>query len=142
VYTLQVGETNPDGSMATQSIGFVVPYSPEYKDMGTNTPLLTALAKQTGGHAVQAAGEVFAHDMTVASTERPIWPLLLIALALVLEADIGVRRLRLSGLEVRHPVRRAPRVSPAPEGPPREVRPPRAVPRVPGPAMRRAASHR
>jgi hypothetical protein len=35
VYTLQVTE-NKDGIKSTQSGGFVVPYSPEYRDLSTN----------------------------------------------------------------------------------------------------------
>src|SRR5260370_1181692 len=77
VYTLQVTENDPDGSQSTQSSGFVVPYSPEYRDLATNDALLASLASSTGGRAIQTADEAFAHDLPAVGAPRPIWPQLL-----------------------------------------------------------------
>jgi hypothetical protein len=101
VYTLQVTENESDGSQSTQSSGFVVPYSPEYRDLSTNDALLSALTSATGGHAVQTPDDAFEHDLPAVGAPRPIWPYLLAALVLVLVADVGVRRLRLSVFEIR-----------------------------------------
>jgi uncharacterized membrane protein/Mg-chelatase subunit ChlD len=102
VYTLQVTENEPDGSQSSQSSGFVLPYSPEYRDLATNDELLGALASQTGGRAIQSADEAVTHDLPAVGAPRPLWPALLALLAVVLVADIGVRRLRVSAFEVRN----------------------------------------
>lgn len=97
VYTLQVTESNVDGSQSTQSSGFVVPYSPEYRDLATNETLLSALAAQTGGKPISSPDEAFAHDLSAVGAAQPVWYWLLMLLALVLVADVGVRRLQFSG---------------------------------------------
>jgi hypothetical protein len=101
VYTLQVTETDGDGTQASQSSGFVVPYSPEYRDLSTNDRVLSDLAASTGGRVLDSADGVLAHDLPAVGAPRPIWPALLALLAVVLVADVGVRRLRLSAFEVR-----------------------------------------
>ena len=101
VYTLQVTENETNGRQLTQSGGFVVPYSPEYRDLTTNDALLATLASSTGGHAIQGAAEAFTHDLPAVGAARPIWPLLLALLAVVLVADVAVRRVRFSSFEVR-----------------------------------------
>jgi Mg-chelatase subunit ChlD/uncharacterized membrane protein len=101
VYTLQVTESAADGSQASQAGGFVMPYSPEYRDLGTNDQLLASLAEMTGGRAVTSGEQAVTHDLPSVGAPRALWPWLLALLAVVLLADIGVRRLRLSGFEVR-----------------------------------------
>jgi hypothetical protein len=101
VYTLQVTETTADGSQTTQSSGFVVPYSPEYRDLATNDALLGALAAASGGQVIQTSDQAFAHDLPSVGAPRPIWPQLLGLLALLLVADVAVRRMRFSALDVR-----------------------------------------
>jgi hypothetical protein len=49
IYSLQVTQTDADGSIANQSSGFVVPYSPEYRAAGIDDDFLDTLAKRTGG---------------------------------------------------------------------------------------------
>ena len=96
VYTVQVSEDD-----ATQSAGFVVPYSPEYRDLGVNTDALALLASTTGGHAISSASEALARDLPAAGAPRPVWPWLLALCAMCLVLDVGVRRVRLSAFEVR-----------------------------------------
>jgi hypothetical protein len=98
VYTLQVTENQSDG---TQSSGFVVPYSPEYRDTGTNDSLVSALAADTGGQTISNVGDALTHDLLSTGPPRPVWPALLVLAVAALVADIGVRRLRLSAFEVR-----------------------------------------
>lgn len=101
VYTLQVSENESDGTQSSQSSGFVVPYSPEYRDIGTNQSLLDSLVSATGGHNISSVDEALTHDLPASGAPRPIWPELLVLMCLVLLADIGVRRLRLSAFEAR-----------------------------------------
>ncbi len=99
VYGVDVTETNPDGSSETQSSGFVVPYSPEFRDLGTNDGLLAALAAQTGGRVLDSAAGAFEHNLPSESTPQPISSWLLAGVALLFVVDVGLRRLRgFSGL--------------------------------------------
>jgi hypothetical protein len=63
--------------------------------------MLAGLANDTGGRVIQTADEAFVHDLPAVGAPRPIWPYLLVLLAIVLVGDVGVRRLRLSMFEVR-----------------------------------------
>jgi hypothetical protein len=101
VYTLQATENESDGSVASQAGGFVVPYSPEYRDLSTNTAFLGGLASATGGRSIDSAADAFAHDLPAVGAPRPIWPILLTLLAMVLVADVAVRRVRFTAFEVR-----------------------------------------
>jgi hypothetical protein len=101
VYTLQVTESDASGAQTTQSSGFVVPYSPEYRDLGTNDVLLTALAGLTSGKSIQNPAEALAHDLPAVGAARAIWSYLLVLVAIVVVLDIGVRRVRFSAYEAR-----------------------------------------
>ena len=102
VYTLQVTENESDGTQSTQSSGFVVPYSPEYRDLDTNTTLLDTLASDTGGRSITTVDDALTHDLPAAGAPRPVWPYFLGLAVGILVADIGVRRLRLSAFEIRN----------------------------------------
>ena len=79
--------------LPTQTVGLVVPYSPEYRTLGANLPLLTQIAEGTGGKVQPDASQVF--------REAPVWtagildlaPALLLLCALLWVGDIAVRRL-------------------------------------------------
>jgi hypothetical protein len=101
VYTLEVTESGADGASDTQSAGFVVPYSPEYRDLGVNPDALAALASITGGHAISSASEALVHDLPAVGAPRPVWPWLLALFALCLVLDVGVRRVRFTAFEMR-----------------------------------------
>lgn len=101
VYVLQVQQTEPDGTLVNQSSGFVVPYSPEYRASGVDETLLAALAKRTGGALIREPAQAFVRDLPAVGAPRPLWPLLLVLTALLLVADVGVRRVRVSGPELR-----------------------------------------
>ncbi len=101
VYALQVAQTDSSGTVANQSSGFVVPYSPEYRASGTNRPLLEQLARRTGGRLVSEPADAFVHDLPAVGAPRPLWPLLLVLAGLLFVVDVGVRRVRVTGLELR-----------------------------------------
>src|SRR6185436_435342 len=63
IYSLQVTQTEGDGTVANQSSGFVVPYSPEYRAGGTDQNFLDALARRTGGRLVREPEQAFTHDL-------------------------------------------------------------------------------
>jgi uncharacterized membrane protein len=101
VYTLTALQTDANGEQATVSSGFIVPYSPEYGMTGTDTARLEALARRTGGRLVSDPSEAFAHTLPSVGAPRPLWPWLLLVAAMLLVADVGVRRVRISAPELR-----------------------------------------
>ncbi len=101
VYQLQVTQTDPSGGTANVASGFVVPYSPEYRAPGTDRPFLERLAQRTGGRIISEPAEAFTHDLPAVGAPRPLWPLLLALVALLLVADVAARRVRFSQREVR-----------------------------------------
>jgi hypothetical protein len=102
VYTLTATQTDPTTSdQAVVSSGFVVPYSPEYGLTGTDQNLLQTVARRTGGGLITDPGDAFAHTLPSVGAPRPLWPFLLPLVAMLLVADVGVRRVRLSGPEIR-----------------------------------------
>jgi hypothetical protein len=101
VYTLTATQIESTGETAVQSAGFVVPYSPEYGLTGTNRTLLEALARRTGGRVISEPAEAFAHTLPSVGAPRPLWPPLMVIIALLFVADVGVRRVRISVPEMK-----------------------------------------
>ena len=99
-YLLRVAGNEANGDSAVgQTAGWVLGYSPEYRDLRANPQQLNALAAATNGRDLsslppdEAGAAIFAHDLASQSTARPIWPWLLLAALILLPVDIGVRRL-------------------------------------------------
>ncbi len=91
------GETEADA--IGQTTGWVLGYSPEYRDLQTDPQLLQSIAEVSGGQDLSALGDdaaataVFSHNLSAQATTQPIWPWLLLAAVLLLPIDIGLRRL-------------------------------------------------
>ena len=101
VYTLTATQTDDTGAQAVLSGGFVVPYSPEYGLTGTDTTLLDGLVRQTGGKLISDPTDAFSHTLPSVGAPRALWPLLMLLMAILLVADVAVRRVRISAPEVR-----------------------------------------
>jgi Mg-chelatase subunit ChlD len=101
VYTLTATQIEPTGEQSIQSGGFVVPYSPEYGLTGTDQNQLESLARRTGGKLISDPSEAFTHTLPSVGAPRPLWPLMMVALAILVVADVGVRRVRISVPELR-----------------------------------------
>jgi Mg-chelatase subunit ChlD len=101
IYALQVTQSEADGTVANQSSGFVVPYSPEYRAGGTDDNLLESLAKRTGGRLIHDPEQALIHDLPAVGAPRQLWPYLLVLTALLFVIDVGVRRVRITGPEMR-----------------------------------------
>jgi hypothetical protein len=80
--------------MLAQTVGVVVPYSPEYRGDSGDEGLLTRLAAATGGRVLglQQAGAAFEHNLPPIRSDTDLWPLLVLLAVLLLPFDIGVRR--------------------------------------------------
>lgn len=95
-YLVQVVQRDAQGNpVAQRTTGLVVPYSPEYKRLGSGEGLLRALAQLTGGKELAGAEEVFLPTAQPARRAVPLWPALLLMAALLFPVDVGLRRLRL-----------------------------------------------
>jgi hypothetical protein len=79
-----------------QTNGWVMSYSPEYRVQasGANLNLLRTMASRTGGQDMaEDATLPFVHNLVARNAYSPLWPYLLLAVALLLPLDVAVRRL-------------------------------------------------
>ena len=91
--------------------GVTVPYSPEFADLESNTPMMKRLAELTGGqfHTESSedlqewirSGEIFREAKNTTRALLPFWFWLVFAAAVLLLVDVCVRRIALEWGEVR-----------------------------------------
>ncbi len=106
-YAVTITQRSADGSpFATQTTGFVAPYSPEYRDLGGNIGLLRALAERTGGRELSGPGQAFRHEERLRGGERELWPLLIGTAVVLFVVDVAARRLRVGVTDVERVWRR------------------------------------
>lgn len=99
------GEAAPSGpAPPSQTVSLVVPYSPEYRTLGPNLPLLTRLTEGTGGKVQPDAAQVYRDAPSWVVGVRDIGTLLLLWAALLFLADIAIRRLVIRPSSVRETV--------------------------------------
>lgn len=97
-----VPEDNGDDAAVAQTGGWVLGYSPEYKQLQGNEALLQAIAAAAGGRSIAAEPSAsFDHDLPSESTSRPVWPYLILVATLLLPVDIAARRLTVTRQDVR-----------------------------------------
>jgi uncharacterized membrane protein len=91
--------------------GATVPYSPEFADLESNTPLLTRLSELTGGNAYKEtdedlnhlirSGELFREAPKTVRAILPFWFWLVVFAGVMLVVDVGIRRISLDPVEIR-----------------------------------------
>ena len=127
VYLISVlGEKQPSptdvGIPADRAVsartGWVLSYSPEYRELGAQDAALERLMGVSGGRMLTAdPGQPFERPIVAARTSRPAWPWLLLLALLLLPLDIGVRRLTASPMtllsEALRGIHRRPRTAPS-----------------------------
>ncbi|MDQ2687449.1 MAG: VWA domain-containing protein, partial [Armatimonadota bacterium] len=94
-YLVSVAESAGNGAARITRAGFSVAYPPEYQAVGPNFNLLSQLAKATGGESLTLPGQAFRPSQRPGESVRDLWPLLLLAAALLFPVDVAVRRLAL-----------------------------------------------
>jgi hypothetical protein len=93
--TWQAVASNGQNSQLTATTGLVVPYSPEYRTLGTDMRFLKLLASAGGGILLNLkdTSSAFAQNLPPVFSAVPITFLLLTLAALLLPIDIAARRL-------------------------------------------------
>ena len=106
----------PDGKPQMRTVdaaraGVTVPYSPEFADLESNTPLLRKLTEITGGQfhteasedleALLKSGDLFRPAPQQTRAVLPFWFWLVFAAAFLLLLDVAVRRIAVEWAEVR-----------------------------------------
>jgi hypothetical protein len=86
------------GSSAVRSVsgGLVVPYSPEYRDMGDDPVTMQAIAAAGGGSVIASPLQAFANNLAPVDAPTPLQTLLLLLALALLPIDVAARRLVLS----------------------------------------------
>jgi Mg-chelatase subunit ChlD len=96
-YLVRLGINQGDQSLGQATLGFVVPYSPEYRASGVNESFLGSIAKAAGGRLLTESASAFDREGLVAIPQaREIWAPLLLGVALLFPLDVAVRRLLIS----------------------------------------------
>ncbi len=80
----------------SQKVGAVAPYSPEYRQLGDNEPLLREIASMTGGRVLSNPAEAFRDTPAALKTRTALWPWFLLLAVLLFPLDIAIRRTPLS----------------------------------------------
>ncbi len=106
-----VAVTGKGGDRSDQAFGgFVVPYSPEYLRFRSNRQSLGEIAERTGGQVLTgnaANDKIFERGRSIKRSTKSIFDWFLIALAILVPIDVGIRRVQfdfsaLKSLFVRH----------------------------------------
>ena len=98
-YMVNVSRSGPGGT-AAQTSGIAISYPPEYRDLKTNTFVLTRLAERTRGKLLTDAGQVFSRNRQPARVPVEIWPALLLIALLLFPLDVALRRVMIEPAEV------------------------------------------
>lgn len=87
-------DTENESPPVAATNGWVLSYSPEYRNLESDPDQLNRIALTAGGRiAGEDPGEAFDHTIQAERDRRPVWPWLLAAAAVLLPFDIAIRRL-------------------------------------------------
>jgi len=92
-YLLHVAQSAGGVVRHTTTTGLVVPYSPEYRDLGTNTATLKAIAQAGGGIVLSDLAQAFRLPVPSVKAAQPIGEILLVVAILLFPVDVALRRL-------------------------------------------------
>ncbi|HKN57122.1 MAG TPA: VWA domain-containing protein, partial [Amycolatopsis sp.] len=92
-YLLHVAQSAGGVVRHTTTTGLVVPYSPEYRDLGTNSATLKAIAQAGGGTVLTDLSQAFRVPVPSVKAARPIGEILMVLAILLFPIDVALRRL-------------------------------------------------
>ncbi|HUF07425.1 MAG TPA: glutamine amidotransferase, partial [Candidatus Binatia bacterium] len=98
------GEGGTDA--ASRTLGIVSPAAAEYRRLGVDIDALAAYAaagrgRQLSLESEEPGSDVWRHDIAAGAFPTPVWPWLLLLAILLVPLDVGVRRVALSGSDLR-----------------------------------------
>jgi uncharacterized membrane protein len=99
-YALRVVQTKPGETPLGRTVVLVAPTPAEYRLLGTNERLLSALRGATGGRALESGEEAWRHDLGTTTAAVDLWPLLLLLSLLLWPLDVAVRRVSVARSDV------------------------------------------
>ena len=99
-YAVRVTQTRPGSPALGRTLGLVAPTAAEYRLLGANQPLLSAIRAATGGDEVDLPAEAWVHDLQTTSHHADLWPLLLVLALLLWPLDIALRRVSVGRREL------------------------------------------
>ncbi len=91
-YLLHVTDSVGGVVKHSNTIGLVVPYSPEYRNLGTDTATLTAIAHAGGGVLLTEVSTVYDLAVPPVHGALPVGELLLVLAILLFPIDVALRR--------------------------------------------------
>ena len=94
-YLLHVTQSAGGVVKHTNTFGLVVPYSPEYRDLGTDLNSLRAIAHAGGGTLITDPSQVYSVPVPPAQAAQALDELLLVLAILLFPVDVAIRRLLL-----------------------------------------------
>jgi uncharacterized membrane protein/Mg-chelatase subunit ChlD len=92
-YLLHISESAGGVVRHTNTFGLVVPYSPEYRELGTDRNNLRAVASAGGGTLLEDPAQVFTLPVPATHAALALSELLLVLAILLFPIDIALRRL-------------------------------------------------
>lgn len=92
-YLLHVTESAGGLTTHSNTTGLVVPYSPEYRDLGTDLATLRAIARAGGGTTLTDLSQAFKLPVPGVEAALPIAEILLVLAILLFPVDVALRRL-------------------------------------------------
>ncbi|MFC1715177.1 VWA domain-containing protein, partial [Candidatus Poribacteria bacterium] len=95
-YLVHVSEMKDGKALNSQNTGAVASYSPEYKDIQPNLPLLRSLAAATGGRFNPEPADIATHGEAGVWKLQTLWRLLVLLAILLFFLDVALRRIAVS----------------------------------------------
>jgi uncharacterized membrane protein len=92
-YLLHISESAGGVVRHTTTSGLVVPYSPEYRELGTDVATLKAIAQAGGGVLLSDPSQAFRVPVPAVHAALPISEILLVLAILLFPVDVALRRL-------------------------------------------------
>ncbi|HYM97937.1 MAG TPA: VWA domain-containing protein, partial [Candidatus Sulfotelmatobacter sp.] len=92
-YLLHVTQSVGGVVKHANTFGVVVPYSPEYRDLGTDPNTLRAVARAGGGTLVTDLGQLYRLPVPPVQAAQSLEELLLVLAILLFPVDVALRRL-------------------------------------------------
>jgi Mg-chelatase subunit ChlD len=109
-YIVHVDDQRDGAAVGSAEAGLPVSYPAEYRQVSADPRRLQQIASAGGGHVLAAPADAFASDLTPVTTPLPLQRLLLLVAAIVLPLEVGLRRLRVSPMDILHWLRHPRRV--------------------------------